>query len=245
MNLRQLVGKRQPLVYALLGVIACLCNLGMAELDDDPKTSPDWGSVVAVVLVAVGAAKARQNNVSSEEAGAKDDPARGSLTGTYDRLGVIAAIAAIGLLTLGGCNQTPQRTEQRLPSSQRQIDEQAANIAIVQTTNVYPAGTLPSDGAQVIANADGWYEGKEAVLKAILPDGRQVEMRAGISTVATQTVSVNTSGQSEKEGAQTGATSQSETTATPTNTPTISPTLDIPVNLTPGAGSSVNLAPGT
>jgi hypothetical protein len=241
MNLRQLVGKRQPLVYALLGVIACVCNLGMAELDDDPKTSPDWGSVVAVVLVAVGAAKARQNNVSSEDAGAVPGPEScDTLTGTYNRLGVFAAIAAIGLLTLAGCATTDQPTTQDQPTQQGQTDEQWADLRNNATINLYFGGAAKK-GA--VLNGDSVSEATPGELAGVGQHHVTFD-RSPISV----TVTVTTHGQSEKQGTQTGPAATSNSTATPTNTPNISPDLNIPVNLTPGAGSSVNLgasAPGS
>jgi hypothetical protein len=40
-------------------------------LDSDPATNPDWSVVIATVTAGFGLLFARDNNVSSEEAGAK------------------------------------------------------------------------------------------------------------------------------------------------------------------------------
>lgn len=54
----------------LTAIVAVLGAVG-AVIDDDPKTNPDWGTVVAAVTSGLGLAFARDNNVTSEQAGAK------------------------------------------------------------------------------------------------------------------------------------------------------------------------------
>jgi hypothetical protein len=42
-----------------------------AMFDADPLTVPDWGAVVAAIIAGIGLISARDNNVTSEQAGAK------------------------------------------------------------------------------------------------------------------------------------------------------------------------------
>ena len=42
-----------------------------AYLDGDPLTTPDWGLAIAGITAGIGLLFARDNNVSSEDAGAK------------------------------------------------------------------------------------------------------------------------------------------------------------------------------
>lgn len=56
------------------GIGAVLVAVGSAlnaTFDADPATVADWGAVVAAVIAGVGLLFARDNNVSSEAAGAK------------------------------------------------------------------------------------------------------------------------------------------------------------------------------
>lgn len=55
---------------AVCALVALILGAASAMLDDDPKTNPDWNNV-AIAAVAVGTMFARDNNVTSEEAGAK------------------------------------------------------------------------------------------------------------------------------------------------------------------------------
>lgn len=55
------------IIAALIPVLAALS----AFLDDDPATIPNWTAAFSAVGVAFGFLFARDNNVSSEEAGAK------------------------------------------------------------------------------------------------------------------------------------------------------------------------------
>jgi len=56
------------------GVGAILVALGSAMtamFDADPLTVPDWGAVVAAIIAGIGLITARDNDVTSEQAGAK------------------------------------------------------------------------------------------------------------------------------------------------------------------------------
>lgn len=55
------------------GVGAILVAIGSAltaTFDTDPATVADWGAVVAAIIAGVGLIVARDNNVTSEQAGA-------------------------------------------------------------------------------------------------------------------------------------------------------------------------------
>lgn len=55
------------------GVGAILTALGTActyQFDNDPTTSPDWAVVVVAIVAGLGLLFARDNKVSSEQAGA-------------------------------------------------------------------------------------------------------------------------------------------------------------------------------
>lgn len=56
------------------GIVAILAPIFSAiklMTDNDPTTNPDWNAVMAAVAAGVGLLFARDNNVSSEDAGAK------------------------------------------------------------------------------------------------------------------------------------------------------------------------------
>jgi hypothetical protein len=56
------------------GIAAIVVAVGTAVgalFDADPLTLPDWGAVAAAVMAGIGLLAARDNKVSSEQAGAK------------------------------------------------------------------------------------------------------------------------------------------------------------------------------
>jgi len=56
------------------GIAAIVVAVGTAVValfDADPLTIPDWGAVAAAVMAGIGLLAARDNKVSSEQAGAK------------------------------------------------------------------------------------------------------------------------------------------------------------------------------
>lgn len=54
---------------ATIGVV--VCSALVAQFDGDPLSEANWGAVVAAVLAGIGLIAARDNGVSSEEAGVK------------------------------------------------------------------------------------------------------------------------------------------------------------------------------
>jgi hypothetical protein len=55
----------------IAAIVAALATAAVALFDADPLTTPDWGAVGAAFLAGVGLLAARDNKVSSEQAGAK------------------------------------------------------------------------------------------------------------------------------------------------------------------------------
>jgi len=51
-------------------IVVALATAVGALFDADPTTLPDWGAVAAAVMAGVGLIVARDNDVSSEKAGA-------------------------------------------------------------------------------------------------------------------------------------------------------------------------------
>lgn len=54
----------------IAAIVAALATAVGALFDADPTTLPDWGAVAAAVLAGIGLIAARDNNVTSEQAGA-------------------------------------------------------------------------------------------------------------------------------------------------------------------------------
>lgn len=58
-------------VAGIAAIVTAVASAIAALLDNDPTTVPEWGAVAAAVMAGVGLLNARDNNVSSEQAGAK------------------------------------------------------------------------------------------------------------------------------------------------------------------------------
>lgn len=52
-------------------ILAAIAAAGKALLDADPLTNPDWGLLAAAISAGLGLVLARDNHVTSEQAGAK------------------------------------------------------------------------------------------------------------------------------------------------------------------------------
>lgn len=55
----------------ILAIIAALATAAHAELDNDPMTQPNWEFVGAAVFGGIGLILARDNKVTSKDAGAE------------------------------------------------------------------------------------------------------------------------------------------------------------------------------
>lgn len=58
-------------VAGIAAIVTALSTAVGALFDADPLTLPDWGAVAAAVMAGIGLIAARDNKVSSEQAGAK------------------------------------------------------------------------------------------------------------------------------------------------------------------------------
>lgn len=54
----------------IAAIVTAVATAIGAMADNDPMTNPDWGAVVAAVFAGIGLLSARDNKVSSEQAGA-------------------------------------------------------------------------------------------------------------------------------------------------------------------------------
>jgi hypothetical protein len=55
----------------IAAIVAALATAVGALFDADPVSMPDWGAVAAAVMAGIGLIAARDNGVTSEQAGAR------------------------------------------------------------------------------------------------------------------------------------------------------------------------------
>jgi len=61
----------QTKLTGIATVVVAVGNALIAQFDGNLATNPDWGVVIASITAGIGLFSARQNNVTSEQAGAK------------------------------------------------------------------------------------------------------------------------------------------------------------------------------
>lgn len=65
------MGSWKTSTAAILSFLVILFSAALSLLDEDPKTNPDIGALSAAGTLAIGVFFARDNDVTSEQAGAK------------------------------------------------------------------------------------------------------------------------------------------------------------------------------
>jgi len=58
-------------VLGIAGILSALCSVATSLLDGNTATNPDWTITVTAITTGFGLIFARDNGVSSEQAGAK------------------------------------------------------------------------------------------------------------------------------------------------------------------------------
>lgn len=58
-------------VMGICGILAAVATLVKALVDNDPSTNPDWTMTITAITTGIGLISARDNSVTSEQAGAK------------------------------------------------------------------------------------------------------------------------------------------------------------------------------
>lgn len=58
-------------IAGVLAIVAAACAAAAAFLDGDPTTNVDWSQLGVAVMAGIGLISARDNKVTSEQAGAK------------------------------------------------------------------------------------------------------------------------------------------------------------------------------
>src|SRR5688500_20255917 len=61
----------QTTLAGIAAIVAAIANAIVAQFDSDPMTVPDWPLVVAAIAAGIGLIRARDNDKSSEDVGAK------------------------------------------------------------------------------------------------------------------------------------------------------------------------------
>ena len=62
---------RRTTTLGIVGILTTVLAAAKALLDNDPTTNPDWTMVISSITAGIGLVFARDNKVSSEEAGVK------------------------------------------------------------------------------------------------------------------------------------------------------------------------------
>ncbi len=65
------MNSKKTTAAGVLAALSALFQALSAQFDSDPTTIPQWGVAVTAIMFAVGLIFARDNDVSSESAGAK------------------------------------------------------------------------------------------------------------------------------------------------------------------------------
>lgn len=58
-------------VTGIATILGAICMALVAQFDNNPDTVPNWGAVVTAITAGIGLIAARDNGVTSEQAGAK------------------------------------------------------------------------------------------------------------------------------------------------------------------------------
>ena len=64
-------GSWRTTVFGAGGLLTIILTTVNAIMDTDPMTNPDWGAVAGALAACIGLLFARDNKVSSEQAGVK------------------------------------------------------------------------------------------------------------------------------------------------------------------------------
>ena len=70
-TLTGLSGSWKTSITGIITIVVAILNALKLLVDGDPTTNPDWSLLIASITAGLGLLFARDNNVSSESAGAK------------------------------------------------------------------------------------------------------------------------------------------------------------------------------
>jgi hypothetical protein len=65
------MGSWRTTALGVCTILAAVAAVGKSLFDGDPATNPDWGTTIGAITAGVGLIMARDNKVTSEQAGAK------------------------------------------------------------------------------------------------------------------------------------------------------------------------------